>query len=239
MQQFAEDPSRKPPRPGCSKKNCGGSIRCCSRRPRKARVPGGHALTVDREVFAAEVTARHRGRAAHRTAPRGSHRAFPRTPSSIIATGPLTSDALAEEIARAHRLGPAVLLRQHQPHRRRRFGRHRHRLLGLALRQIDRRHRRLPELPVRPRAIRALRRRAAAGAERLRAHRRGRHAVLRSLPAHRGAGAARPRDAALRPHEADGPDRSAHRPAALRGGAAAPGKPARRTASTWWAFRTT
>ncbi len=52
--------------------------------------------------------------------------------------------------------------------------------------------------------------------------------VFRSLPAHRGAGAARPRHAALRPHEAHGPDRSAHRPAALGRGAASPGEPARR-----------
>ena len=36
-----------------------------------------------------------------------------------------------------------------------------------------------------------------------------------------------------------GLDRSAHRPAALGRGAAPPGKPARRRASTWWASRTT
>ena len=65
----------------------------------KARVPGGHALTVDRDVFAAEVTAAIAARAAHRTAPRRSHQ-HSRTGSSIIATGPLTSDALAAEIAR-------------------------------------------------------------------------------------------------------------------------------------------
>jgi methylenetetrahydrofolate--tRNA-(uracil-5-)-methyltransferase len=65
----------------------------------KARVPGGHALTVDREVFAAEVTA------ALAAYPRIEVRrqevtAIPRDTIVIIATGPLTSDPLAEEIAR-------------------------------------------------------------------------------------------------------------------------------------------
>jgi methylenetetrahydrofolate--tRNA-(uracil-5-)-methyltransferase len=63
-----------------------------------ARVPGGHALTVDRAVFATEVT---RAITAHprieirreelREVPNGV---------TVIATGPLTSDALAQEIAR-------------------------------------------------------------------------------------------------------------------------------------------
>src|ERR1700683_4354104 len=62
-----------------------------------ARVPGGHALTVDRAVFATEVT---RAITAHprieirreelREVPNGV---------TVIATGPLTSDALAQEIA--------------------------------------------------------------------------------------------------------------------------------------------
>jgi methylenetetrahydrofolate--tRNA-(uracil-5-)-methyltransferase len=65
----------------------------------RTRVPAGHALTVDREVFAAEVTRaiqdepaielRHQEIAAL-------------TPDRtwIVASGPLTSDALASEIAR-------------------------------------------------------------------------------------------------------------------------------------------
>ena len=68
----------------------------------KARVPGGQALTVDRDVFSAEVT---RAIASH---PRIEIRReeVREVPASgiagitIIATGPLTSDALAEEIAR-------------------------------------------------------------------------------------------------------------------------------------------
>src|SRR5277367_4424467 len=65
----------------------------------KSRVPGGHALTVDRDVFAQEVTAAIEGN------PRIELRreeAIAISPDAItiIATGPLTSDALAQEIAR-------------------------------------------------------------------------------------------------------------------------------------------
>ena len=63
-----------------------------------ARVPGGHALTVDREVFAAGVTA------AIAAEPNIELRREEVTaiPEGIvvIATGPLTSDALASEISR-------------------------------------------------------------------------------------------------------------------------------------------
>jgi methylenetetrahydrofolate--tRNA-(uracil-5-)-methyltransferase len=62
------------------------------------RLPAGGALAVDREAFAAHVTARLR------THPRvrieeGEVRALPATGQWIIATGPLTSAALAEAIA--------------------------------------------------------------------------------------------------------------------------------------------
>jgi methylenetetrahydrofolate--tRNA-(uracil-5-)-methyltransferase len=66
---------------------------------RKARVPGGHALTVDREAFAAEVTA------AIEAEPRIELRreevtAIPAGAIVVVATGPLTSDALAADISR-------------------------------------------------------------------------------------------------------------------------------------------
>src|ERR1035441_933047 len=71
----------------------------------QARVPGGHALTVDRDVFSAEVT---RAIAAHprieirreevREVPDTGIAAIPGI--IIIATGPLTSDALADAIGR-------------------------------------------------------------------------------------------------------------------------------------------
>jgi methylenetetrahydrofolate--tRNA-(uracil-5-)-methyltransferase len=65
----------------------------------QARVPGGHALTVDREVFAREVT-----RAIEQN-PRIELRreevaSFSENAITIIATGPLTTPTLAEEIAR-------------------------------------------------------------------------------------------------------------------------------------------
>ncbi len=65
----------------------------------KARVPGGHALTVDRDIFAAEVTA------AIASEPlielrREEATSIPEEGIAIIATGPLTSDALASSIAR-------------------------------------------------------------------------------------------------------------------------------------------
>jgi methylenetetrahydrofolate--tRNA-(uracil-5-)-methyltransferase len=64
-----------------------------------ARVPGGHALTVDREVFAAEVT---RAIAAEPRIELRREEVARVDPGAItiIATGPLTSDVLAAEIAR-------------------------------------------------------------------------------------------------------------------------------------------
>ncbi len=61
------------------------------------RVPAGAALAIDRERFAAEVTARI---AAHPriTVIREEVTAIPDEGVVVIATGPLTSDALAEEI---------------------------------------------------------------------------------------------------------------------------------------------
>ena len=62
------------------------------------RVPGGHALTVDREVFSAEVSR------AIDSSPlielrREEVTSIPHDGTVIIATGPLTSDELAAEIA--------------------------------------------------------------------------------------------------------------------------------------------
>lgn len=64
-----------------------------------ARVPGGHALTVDRVVFAEEVT---RAIAAEPLIElrREEVSHLPDDQITIIASGPLTSDALAAEIAR-------------------------------------------------------------------------------------------------------------------------------------------
>src|SRR5215469_8293650 len=65
----------------------------------KARVPGGHALAVDRDIFAAEVTA------AIASEPlielrREEVASVPEDGIAMVATGPLTSEALAASIAR-------------------------------------------------------------------------------------------------------------------------------------------
>jgi methylenetetrahydrofolate--tRNA-(uracil-5-)-methyltransferase len=70
---------------------------------RKARVPGGHALTVDRDLFAAEVTAAIAAEPLIELR-RDEVTALGMTGNDdaiwIVATGPLTSGAFAEEIAR-------------------------------------------------------------------------------------------------------------------------------------------
>jgi len=64
----------------------------------RARVPGGHALTVDRDIFALEVT-RAIAAEARIELRREELSAIPSGAIAIIATGPLTSEALAAEIA--------------------------------------------------------------------------------------------------------------------------------------------
>lgn len=66
-----------------------------------ARVPGGHALTVDRDVFAAEVTAAIESLTPRIEVRREEITRIPEEGTVIIASGPLTSDALAADIARA------------------------------------------------------------------------------------------------------------------------------------------
>src|SRR6185503_13495322 len=61
----------------------------------QARVPGGSALTVDRELFAAAVTDRV-GSHPNVTVAREEVTELPSP--GIVATGPLTSDALAQAI---------------------------------------------------------------------------------------------------------------------------------------------
>jgi methylenetetrahydrofolate--tRNA-(uracil-5-)-methyltransferase len=64
-----------------------------------ARVPGGHALTVDREIFSAEITraiVNHPGIEVQR----GEICRIPDRGIVIIASGPLTSDSLARDISR-------------------------------------------------------------------------------------------------------------------------------------------
>ena len=65
----------------------------------QARVPGGHALTVDREKFARAVTGAIASQAAIEMR-REEVVSLPEDGITIVATGPLTSDALAGDIAR-------------------------------------------------------------------------------------------------------------------------------------------
>jgi methylenetetrahydrofolate--tRNA-(uracil-5-)-methyltransferase len=65
----------------------------------RARVPGGHALTVDREVFAARMTRAIEGEPLIEVR-REEVRAIPGEGLVIVASGPLTSEVLAADIAR-------------------------------------------------------------------------------------------------------------------------------------------
>jgi methylenetetrahydrofolate--tRNA-(uracil-5-)-methyltransferase len=65
----------------------------------RTRVPGGQALTVDRDAFAADVTAAIAAEPSIELR-REEVTAIPPEPIVIVATGPLTSDALAQDIAR-------------------------------------------------------------------------------------------------------------------------------------------
>jgi methylenetetrahydrofolate--tRNA-(uracil-5-)-methyltransferase len=65
----------------------------------RARVPAGHALTVDREIFAAEITRAIMAKSAIEIR-REEVTTLDDDHIWIIASGPLTSDAMAQEIAR-------------------------------------------------------------------------------------------------------------------------------------------
>lgn len=120
----------------------------------QARVPGGHALTVDREVFAEEVSRaikeNPRIEVRREEATTITAAAIKNDAITIIATGPLTSGALAEEIGRFTGAEQAVFLRFHQPDRGSRFHRSCDCISGVALRQVAGWNRRLHQLPVRP-----------------------------------------------------------------------------------------
>lgn len=65
----------------------------------KTRVPAGHALTVDREAFSAGVTAAIEGEPLIELR-RDEVTSLPAGAITVVASGPLTSEALAEEVAR-------------------------------------------------------------------------------------------------------------------------------------------
>lgn len=63
----------------------------------RARVPGGHALTVDREIFSAEITSAIEAHPAIEIR-REEVAEIPRDGIAIVASGPLTSDLLVADI---------------------------------------------------------------------------------------------------------------------------------------------
>jgi methylenetetrahydrofolate--tRNA-(uracil-5-)-methyltransferase len=67
---------------------------------RQTAVPAGHALAVDREKFAAKVTEAISSEPGIRIIRREVERIDENDALTVVATGPLTSDALSQEIAR-------------------------------------------------------------------------------------------------------------------------------------------
>jgi methylenetetrahydrofolate--tRNA-(uracil-5-)-methyltransferase len=194
------------------------------------KLPAGGALAVDREGFSAAVTARLE---AHPliTIDRREVDGLPPEDwdSVIIATGPLTSPALAGAIreltgdaglAFFDAIAPIVYRESIDfswPGSSR-----------ATTRRAGRRGGRLHQLPDGPRPVRRLHR----GADRRRRHRLqglgSEHALFRRLPAHRGHGGARPRDPAPRADEAARPHQRAQAPGeGLRRRPAPPGQCAR------------
>ena len=188
--------SSAPTRRGCRAAPRWWSIATCSRQRAHARLEAHPNITIRRGEVTALPEPGHRGdRSAH-----------------LRVAGPRH-----QRTARHRR---ARLLRRHRADRERRFARSR---------RCSTRCRRYGKgegtdylnAPMSHGGVRAIHRRA---------HRRRpvsrprvrRGAVLRGLPAGRGDGVARARDAALRADEAGGPARSAHRPRAVGGGAASP-----------------
>ena len=154
--------------------------------------------------------------------------------TSIVATGPLTSDSLGrgEMLGKAHRTRTPALLRRHRPHRAAPaidVAASGPPATGAGTTTSTARLTGLSTTPFSPRSSRPSRTSPRGFEE---------PEVLRGLPAGRGHGRAGAGDAGPRPHEAGGPGRPAHRgAAALRGGPAPRGQRRPATPSTWSASR--
>ena len=160
------------------------------------QVPAGGALAVDREGFAAAVTAAIEAQPAdRRSAARKSASPPADWDSVIVATGPLTSPALADFVRALTGRRLARLLRRDRADRASRLHRHVGRLVPVALRQGRPRRlgRRLHQLPDDARAVSGLRRGAGRRRQDHVPRVGSRHALFRRLPADRGDGGARAR----------------------------------------------
>ena len=168
------------------------------------QVPAGGALAVDRDGFSQAVEA---ALLSHPliTLDRGEIAGLPPEDwdNVIVATGPLTSPALAEAIGRIDRRGRARLFRRDRADRAPPFDQYGRGVDAVALRQgrARRGRRGLRQLPDEPRPVRGVHRRASRGREDRVSRIRG-HALFRRLPADRSHGRARPRDPAPRADEA-------------------------------------
>ena len=148
MQQLAEERVRIHRVRGCSKRNCAAWIRCCCAPRRRPASPAGTRSRWIATVFADEVTA------AIAAEPlidlrRDEVTALTDDAIWIVASGPLTSGPLAEEIARLTGSGRLYFYDSISPIVDADTVDTSIAYLGIALRQVHRRHRRLPELPVR------------------------------------------------------------------------------------------
>ena len=243
-------------RSACSRRRCGGSARSSCGPPTRRACRPAPRWPSTASAFSAVVTRAIARASAHHGRARGGDRdpgvARTRRTRSIIATGPLTSDALSAAIAafvgqdhlyfydaispivagrvdRSSEGVPRVALGSEpgpagaRPSVTPGGGSRRGPACG-----VDDGRRRLSELPDDAAEYRRVLRRADARRDGHRPRLR-QGAVLRGLPADRGAGASRRRHAAVRADEAGRPRRPAHRAPAVRRRAAAPGHARRRS----------
>ncbi len=177
------------------------------------QVPAGGALAVDRDGFSAAVTQALNDHPLIEI-DRGEIAGLPPADwdNVIVATGPLTSAPLAEAIRELTGENALAFFDAIAPIVHRGLHRHVGRLVPVALRQgRARRHRRrLHQLPDDDREQYDAFVDALLGRREDRLQGVGdQHALFRRLPADRGDGRARPRDAAPRPDEAGRADQSA------------------------------
>ena len=123
LQQFAQERTGALRAVAAEAGDAASWARCCCGPPTQARVPGGHALTVDREMFSREITRAIEAHPLHRNPTRGS------VPASRRGHCNHRERAAYERCAGrgnqpADRVRAAVLLRQHQPDRGGGFGRY-------------------------------------------------------------------------------------------------------------------
>ena len=184
-------------------------------------VPAGEALAVDRELFAACITGKLESH-PNITIERAEVTTIDESRVHIIATGPLTSDALAAEVGRltgqsqlffydavAPTIDASTINRE----------------IAFPASRYDKGDAAYLNCPFTKDEYQAFYDALLAGRTGAPARARSQSPLLRRLPADRSPGRARPQNAVLRPDEAGRPDRPAHGPPALGLLAASAGEP--------------